>query len=150
MAVAQKSGIPKWVARSASGDMDQDLRNFWLILSHTHMLQEQTKSTTTTFVGYLHRFPLPIKSPETQKKKNRFPLPIKSPETQKKTDSSTESDYAVFECTESQMATLASPGAFSFLSAMASPALVLRTVKLHMFQGFHMGILIEWVCFLWS
>ena len=37
MTVAQKTGIPKWVAL-VSGKMDQNLRNpSWLILSHTQM-----------------------------------------------------------------------------------------------------------------
>ena len=34
--MAQKTGIPKWVAL-ASGNMDQNLRNPCLILSHTHV-----------------------------------------------------------------------------------------------------------------
>ena len=38
MAVAHKAGIPKWLARSISGNMDQHLRNpSFVILSHTHI-----------------------------------------------------------------------------------------------------------------
>ena len=46
MAVAQKSGIPKWVAL-VSGNMDQNLRNpFCLILSHTQMAMCHNRETT--------------------------------------------------------------------------------------------------------